>query len=108
MVPFRQIEAPRLEKKDNRVYPKSISHWRHFLPKARGGLGRMDLELQWEILIFSWYKRAHLVDYLCKTLYMEACRGTITNTPTSSPWKKLKPSNDILKVYWRSVGRMVL
>uniref|UniRef100_A0A0K2VDD1 Uncharacterized protein n=1 Tax=Lepeophtheirus salmonis TaxID=72036 RepID=A0A0K2VDD1_LEPSM len=42
----------------------------------------MDIVLQWEILIFSWYKRAYLVDYPWKTIYMEESRGTCTNAPT--------------------------
>eukprot|EP00096_Caligus_rogercresseyi_P000065 TRINITY_DN1016_c0_g1_i4.p2 TRINITY_DN1016_c0_g1~~TRINITY_DN1016_c0_g1_i4.p2 ORF type:complete len:194 (-),score=7.73 TRINITY_DN1016_c0_g1_i4:711-1292(-) len=43
--------------------PKYIGHNRLFVPRSRGGLGMMDIELHWNILVFSWYKRAKLVDF---------------------------------------------
>ncbi|QQP55991.1 Uncharacterized protein FKW44_000503 [Caligus rogercresseyi] len=41
----------------------------------------MDIELHWNILVFSWYKRAKLVDFPWKTFYIKAYEGKPQNHP---------------------------
>eukprot|EP00096_Caligus_rogercresseyi_P000066 TRINITY_DN1016_c0_g1_i5.p1 TRINITY_DN1016_c0_g1~~TRINITY_DN1016_c0_g1_i5.p1 ORF type:complete len:436 (-),score=9.19 TRINITY_DN1016_c0_g1_i5:47-1354(-) len=84
--------------------PKYIGHNRLFVPRSRGGLGMMDIELHWNILVFSWYKRAKLVDFPWKIFYIKACEGKPQNHPKTSPWRELAPPEELLRIYWRGMG----
>ncbi|QQP52490.1 Uncharacterized protein FKW44_004660 [Caligus rogercresseyi] len=64
----------------------------------------VDIELHWRVLLFSWYKRAKLVDFPWKKMYLKSCGGNLLNPPQASPWKELSPSKEVLNTYWLTLG----
>ncbi|QQP36147.1 Uncharacterized protein FKW44_021152, partial [Caligus rogercresseyi] len=84
--------------------PKLIGHTRLFAPRSEAGLGLINIEVHWALMTFSWYKRAHLVDFPWSKHYWASHREDITRGTNASPWKEIAPGAELISVYWRKMG----
>ncbi|QQP42208.1 Uncharacterized protein FKW44_016802 [Caligus rogercresseyi] len=96
--------------------PNNVGKKRLYAPRSEGGLGMIDVEIHWSVLLISWLKRYPLVDHLWKNALSGAKSLSIPtlgpgndkgppNPPLHRPWNELWDfPQEILEAYWKEVG----
>ncbi|QQP55197.1 Uncharacterized protein FKW44_008314 [Caligus rogercresseyi] len=95
--------------------PNNVEKKRLYAPRSEGGLGMIDVEIHWSVLLISWLKRYPLVDHLWKgalsgakslsspTLGPGKDKGP-PNPPLHRPWNELWDfPQELLEAYWKGV-----
>ncbi|QQP53604.1 Putative LOC101743068, partial [Caligus rogercresseyi] len=96
--------------------PNNVGKKRLYAPRSEGGLGMIDVEIHWSVLLISWLKRYPLVDHLWKNALSGAKSLSIPtlgpgndkgppNPPLHRPWNELWDfPQELLEAYWKEVG----